>query len=107
MKALLFAGAIAASAAMIVPTAASAEVTSDGRLIARVGYSDLNLNSAAGRAVLDKRINAAIETVCLRPITRDLSESVDYSQCVAEARAATKKSAALAFNGTRSKARKA
>lgn len=107
MKALLFVGALAVSAMTIVPTVASAEVDSDGRLVATVGYSDLDLNTAAGKARLDKRIKAAIRQVCQRPSSLELAASADYNQCVAEARVATKKSVALALKGTRGKARRA
>lgn len=107
MKALLFVGALAVSAMTIVPTVASAEVNSAGRLVAKVGYSDLNLSTSAGQTRLDKRIKAAIQQVCQRPSGLDLAARAHYNQCVAEARAATKKSVALALNGTRGKARKA
>ena len=31
---------------------------------ARVSFADLNLNSAAGRAMLERRVNAAADSVC-------------------------------------------
>ena len=107
MKALLFVGALAVSALTIVPTVASAETNSDGRLVTRIAYSDLDLSTAAGKARLDQRINAAIEQVCQRPNAANLNASTDYNKCAAEARAATKKSVSLALNGSRAKVRKA
>ena len=107
MKALLFVGALAASAMTIVPTVARAETTSDGRLVAKVAYSDLDLSTSAGKARFDKRLNAAIREVCQRPNATNLIASTDYNKCVAEARAETKKSVSLALNGARGKVRKA
>lgn len=31
---------------------------------ARISFADLNLNSAAGRAMLERRVNAAADSVC-------------------------------------------
>jgi UrcA family protein len=107
MKAILFMGALALSATLVVPTVASAETNSAGELVARVAYADLDLTTAAGKARLEQRMKSAIRDVCQRPDARNLTHSTNYNRCAAQTRAATEQSIALAFNGPRSKVRKA
>lgn len=107
MKALLFAGALAASALAILPTVATAAPRGEAPLSAKVNYSDLDLSTAAGKARLNQRIKYAIRQVCQRPSSGDLRATADFNKCADQARAATQKGVALALNGPRGKARKA
>jgi UrcA family protein len=52
-----------------------------------VRYSDLNLNSEAGRATLDRRINRAARVVCGSPSTAALQDKLNVEKCYAAARA--------------------
>ena len=56
---------ITALASLSLLLAAAPAVTQDtATATARVQVSDLNLNRAAGRAELDKRLDRAVDTVC-------------------------------------------
>lgn len=56
---------LTALASLSLLLAAAPAITQDtATATARVHISDLNLNSAAGRAELDKRLTSAIATVC-------------------------------------------
>lgn len=47
----------------------------------KVSYSDLNLSSTAGAAVLQRRIDAAVTQICGRADNRDLQQRAMVSQC--------------------------
>ena len=51
----------------------------------RVKYGDLNVNDAAGAAVLYRRIRTAATQVCDLPGTRDLARLQQVDACVARA----------------------
>ena len=53
-----------------------------------VGYADLDLDTAEGRAALDLRLLHAARTVCGTPSPADARGYARLAQCVAEARAA-------------------
>lgn len=46
-----------------------------------VNYSDLNLNTAKGRAELDRRLNRAVAKVCPAPDHRQLSQLQATEAC--------------------------
>lgn len=62
-----------------------------------VGYADLNLNTRAGIAALDSRLEAAVRRIC-GPDSRQLSEHQQMLDCRAatRARAQTRRSVILA-----------
>ena len=64
-----------------------------------VGYDDLDLSRAEGRARLDRRIEAAIRTVCGDEGVQGLASSTAVSRCMAETRAAAHRSLASALAG--------
>ncbi|MCW3838450.1 UrcA family protein [Sphingomonas canadensis] len=69
--------------------------------VARVSYADLDLGSAAGRAQLEHRIQAAVRLVCEDPKTRDLRREVQNRGCrdTALANAAAQREKAFANAG--------
>ena len=67
----------AISLAFVVTTpATAAEIVT-----VKVGYADLDLNTAAGKDTLDARISAAIKTACIRPDTRNLKAVQAWEDC--------------------------
>lgn len=64
----------------------------------RVGYGDLDLNSAAGRAELDRRLAYAVNRVCPSPDIRQMSKFKADEECraAATAMANSQRDAALA-----------
>lgn len=54
---------IGATAALLTPLPAAAEITNQ----VRVSYGDLDLTSEAGQETLSKRIRGAVKQVCGRP----------------------------------------
>jgi UrcA family protein len=54
----------------------------------KVSYSDLNLNSTAGAAILQRRIDAAVAQICGTVDTFDLRRSALVAQCRREVSAA-------------------
>ena len=54
---------------------------------ATVQTGDLNLGTEAGRAVLKRRIDSAVENVCGFPSARGLTENQAYTACAKTARA--------------------
>ena len=79
-------------AAIPAPAFAKPEVT-----VSRiVRYADLNLNSAAGRRQLERRIDAAVRAVCSEALPTDLRSTVEVQQCRIHTRAAALYPPALA-----------
>lgn len=75
--------ALAASlAAVLAAPAAAASVPAEARAVA---HADLNLSSAAGRARLDRRINAAVRAVCGAGAPTDLRAASEIRLCRANA----------------------
>lgn len=73
-----------ASAAALLSTAplAQAQVFPEDAPSMRVGYGDLDLSRAGGRAVLEQRIRLAIERVCpRRPSPAELRHYKLYRTC--------------------------
>ncbi|MEO6388182.1 MAG: UrcA family protein [Croceibacterium sp.] len=52
-----------------------------------VSYADLDLTAPAGTAVLGRRIDAAVATVCEKPSLRDLKGTIAWEACKASAHA--------------------
>ena len=75
--------AVSVSGMIAVPAAAeTAEAVSVG-----VSYADLDLTAPAGSAVLEQRIDAAVDKVCEKPDMRALTAMVAWEACKADARA--------------------
>jgi UrcA family protein len=68
-----------------------------------VQYGDLNLASAAGRDVLDRRLNQAVQIVCGRGIGQHLYVKMAIRKCQikAEAAIAPQRDLALAKSGVK------
>jgi UrcA family protein len=96
VAALIVAGFAAASAS----TSARA---ADSRPIA-VSYADLDLATAKGRAILDRRLLHAARAACGTPSPADLRGRIKLDACVAEVRAAAspRLEAAIALAGRQS-----
>lgn len=52
-----------------------------GPISVKVSYRDLNLDSATGRAQLDRRLAHAVDTVCPAPDDRDLNVAQAARAC--------------------------
>lgn len=88
-KAALFAAAFIAFAASTGPALAAQDrdvtilaptVPSDV-LVRYVGYSDLNLASAAGQARLESRVQSAVDAVCPAGFVLDLNAASQANAC--------------------------
>ena len=80
MKSIKYLLPLVALAASGLATAGTSDITS-----VVVRYDDLNLNSEAGKARLQKRLRNAAESVCGLVETRFLVLRDAHDQCVAEA----------------------
>lgn len=69
--------AISLAGAFAAPAAAAETET----VTVKVGYSDLNLKTAAGKEALEFRIAAAIKTACAKPDTRSLKSAQAWQNC--------------------------
>lgn len=83
LKPILFAAATLVSAVSLSP--AFAKPAAPPTRI--VSYADLDLNTAAGRARLDRRIEAAVRQVCGEATSFDLARRQAVRDCVADTRA--------------------
>ncbi len=83
-KKILFAAVAAVSFASVAQMAQAADVFND-RPALTVRYSDLNLDTPAGAAVLYQRIRHAAEQVCGKPDSRRLDEMVVAQECMDKA----------------------
>ncbi len=84
--------ALTAAAALALPL--SAANASEPRTVS-ISYGDLNLSSKAGQAILDRRINAAVEAVCGRIENRPTFDSA-VRQCQSETRLTAQQSRDIA-----------
>ena len=65
-----------------------------------VSYGDLNLNSTAGRATMQQRIEAAVTQVCPeRPAMLDLSRQSVVRKCRETARGSAERQLASIYSG--------
>jgi UrcA family protein len=83
-KNILFAAAAAVSLASVAQMAQAADVLSE-RPALTVRYSDLNLDTPTGAAVLYQRIRHAAEQVCGKAESRRLDEIVVVQECMDKA----------------------
>jgi len=87
MKSLLIIAASAASAGLLVPTLAEARTNPGYEQVSKtVRYHDLDLTTAKGLAVLDRRIGAALREICGDPDQRDLAFSAASRECISGGR---------------------
>jgi len=78
-KSLLVVLAAVTFPAVVTAAAPQAQVET---VTANVNYADLALNKRAGAQTLDRRIEAAIESVCVRPGTmRNLKAMRGWQEC--------------------------
>ncbi|WP_293361767.1 UrcA family protein [Phenylobacterium sp.] len=93
--------AFASVAALLctAPLAQAQAITEDTPTV-RVGYGDLDLSRAGGRAVLEQRIRQAIDRVCpRRPMPSELSNFKAYRTCLAETWTGVQPQLAQIYNG--------
>lgn len=83
-KNILFAAVAAVSFASVAQVAQAADVVNE-RPTLTVRYSDLNLDTPAGAAVLYQRIRHAAEQVCGKADSRRLDEMVVARNCMDKA----------------------
>jgi UrcA family protein len=84
---------LAAAIAATVPLMLALPVMAHGEFSKaqiHVGYRGLDLASAAGREVLDRRLEAAIRRMCGAPVLATRDEAEALGACRDEARAAVK-----------------
>ena len=76
--------AIAASLALTGAIALPAAAAQAGQAMpsVEVSFADLNLASDEGVAVLDRRLDSAIEKVCGGPIPMNLSSAAPIKRCI-------------------------
>lgn len=82
---LLFIAALLAAGAVLGGTASPALAAAPEAPVRAVGYADLDLTGAAGRARLQQRIEAAVRAVCGRAAATDLNGLQQVQLCRAEA----------------------
>jgi UrcA family protein len=98
---LVAAAALAASAAAAEPTLSPAAADDDVR---HVRFDDLDLESAAGRAALDRRLNRAIAAICATdPLPASPSLDDARARCVAETSAGLDRAVAEAIRQNRAR----
>ena len=106
VRSIALAAAVCAAATLstVVPSPAAAAdiVVAPERITVRISYADLNLASAQGRAVLDRRIAGAARSICGSFFPADLEMAVLVHSCREDAIASARLPAAYASNdGTR------
>lgn len=97
--ALFTAASVAATLSTAVPctSAAAADiVVAPERVTVRVSYADLNIASAEGRAVLDRRIAGAARTICGTFFPADLDAAALVKDCREDAIASARLPASYA-----------
>jgi UrcA family protein len=102
--ALAAAACVPATLSTVLPTPAVAAdiVVAPAAITVRVSYADLNLASAQGRAVLDRRIAGAARSICGSFFPADLEMAALVKDCREDAIASARLPAAYASNdGTR------
>jgi UrcA family protein len=73
--------AVVAAAAAALPGVASAAPQIEERSIS-VAYADLAVEKRAGTETLNRRVEAAVQSVCVRPVTmRDLKGMRNWQAC--------------------------
>jgi len=83
------------AAATIAASAPALAAQADAKASAHVPYSDLNLSSAQGREVLDRRIVRAIEKVCGQT-TGNIGLDASVRECQRETRSTAREARDLA-----------
>ena len=81
LKAIPVAAALAAAAALVVPTVSRAAETNS----VRVSYADLNLASYSGQQSLQRRITFAARVVCELEDSRQLPVALATNACRSDA----------------------
>jgi UrcA family protein len=76
----ILAGALA-FASTAQAAASTQDITVEGASVARVPYADLNLNSAAGRQQLQKRIESAASNLCVESVVQPVAVKMDQARC--------------------------
>jgi UrcA family protein len=83
----LFLASVLTAGSILAGTASPALAASPAAETRIVTYADLDLASAAGRAVLDRRIATAVRAVCGRAAIQDLNALQQVALCRDEAEA--------------------
>lgn len=105
LRSIALAAAIGCTVASLTLAAAPANaaeiVVAPSATTVRVSYADLNLASADGRAVLDRRIAGAARQICGTAFPADLRMNALVQDCREDAIASARLPTALAANGAR------
>lgn len=98
--ALAAAACMAATLSTVVPTPAAATdiVVAPAAVTVRVSYADLNIATAQGRAVLDRRIAGAARSICGSYFSTDLQMRALVEDCRDDAIASARLPATFASN---------
>lgn len=97
LKAIPVAAALAAAAALVVPTVSRATETNS----VRVSYADLNLASYPGQRSLQRRITFAAQVVCELEDSRQLPVALATKACRSDAIAGALPAYEAAVNSAR------
>lgn len=96
MKTIIAITSAALFAAAAIPASAQAI---QGQKIT-VSYADLDLSHSTGRAILEKRVEHAVDTVCAgRPMPAELSQQHQYRVCRDQAWSSARQQLARAYTG--------
>lgn len=82
-----------AAASAALPAAAEQPLIVEGQppaTLIRIGYSDLNLATAQGRAALDARVRSAARQLCVEPGVTGLWYKMHGKQCLTQTLAAAR-----------------
>lgn len=107
MKPILMLAAAAVSTGLLLPTVSQAATESDQAIVSeQVGFADLDLATAEGRAELQARIDSSIRRVCADTGALDLQARLAVRECMklAKQQSVRQVQLALAAKGNRVRA---
>lgn len=88
---------------LLAGAAPAAELPGHASVTTTVRYDDINLNSAEGKAQLERRLSRAVRSLC-RPSGRlTLGQAEAVNACIESASQSARQSLEFAINGTRSR----
>lgn len=105
MKPIFMLAAAAVSISLLLPTVSNAATPDQTIARSEVRYDDLNLSTAAGRAALQRRIDAGIRRVCAEHGTVDLQARLELRECVRHAKQKSDQQVQLALSAQANRAR--
>lgn len=89
-----------ATVALLSTFAGQAAAQDEGPVKVAVSYADLDISGAKGRAVLEHRVERAIDQVCPeRPLPTEWARQEDYRACHSRAWADARRQLAAIYDG--------